>query len=154
MRIRWALTGVLMVGVMLTGCTQSFRDPSGQVTSPATRGPFEIKAGDCLGSLTAGTANQVVLVPCSDPHYWQAYLITSMSPGPYPGQSRISEVGNQVCNSAFPGFVGVAPAKSKYQFTFLYPTQDTWENVDDRAITCVAGKETGGVVGSLKDIKK
>lgn len=154
MRIKWVCVGALIAAVSLTGCAGGYRDPSGQVTAAATRGPFEIKTGDCLDSLTQGTTGQVVLVPCSSPHYWQAYLTTSMSPGSYPGQSRIIEVGNQVCISAFTSFVGIPPTKSKYQFTFLYPNQDTWENVDDRAITCVVGKETGGITTSLKGVKK
>ena len=150
------LVGCALAAVLLTaGCSGGApRNDAGQVTASATADAFEIKVGDCMGSLSDSGSSPVPLVPCNQAHYWEAYASIKMTGDTYPGETAITTQAEKDCGTAFKAFVGVAPSDSDYSLTYYYPSQDSWEKGGDREILCIAGSASGGIKGSLKGVKK
>lgn len=147
--IGWLLAATVL---LTAGCGGSIRDEAGQVTASTTAGAFQLKVGDCTGALS--TTTTVALVPCAQDHYWEAYFSKKLTDASYPGDTKITEDADKSCEAAFTAFVGVSQGKSAYEFTYYYPSEQTWNTGDDREILCFVGLKTGGVKGSLKGRKK
>ena len=83
-----------------------------------------------------------------------AFLLTSLEGTNYPGDVALAEQSEKRCMDAFADFVGIAVKKSKYSYTYLSPTEQTWKSANDRALVCLAGLPNGGVTGSLRGLAK
>lgn len=140
--------------LILTGCTGSVRDPAGEVTASSSVDAFSIKVGDCTGDLGQDQVSAAVLIPCGQPHYWEAYASSQLTGDAYPGVTQVTEAADKACTTAFKAFVGVSTDSSDYSYTYFYPTEQTWTSADDREVLCFVGLEAGGVTGTLKDAKK
>lgn len=149
-----AWVAVVAAAVLLAGCAQPVRDPSGRLTAPTMADAYAIKAGDCVGELGAGSVTKIQLLPCDQLHYWEAFLLTELEGTDYPGDVALAKQSEQRCTQAFADFVGIELKKSKYSFTYLSPTEQTWKSAKDRALVCLAGLPNGGVTGSLRGIGK
>lgn len=149
-----AWVAVVAAAVLLTGCAQPVRDPSGRLTAPTMADAYAIKAGDCVGELGAGSVTKIQLLPCDQQHYWEAFLLTDLDGTDYPGDAVLAKQSEQLCTQGFADFVGIELKKSKYGFTYLSPTEQTWKSAKDRALVCLAGLPNGGVTGSLRGIGK
>jgi len=149
-----AWVAVVAAAVLLAGCAQPVRDPSGRLTAPTMADAYAIKAGDCVGELGAGSVTKIQLLPCDQQHYWEAFLLTNLDGTDYPGDVALAKQSEQLCTQAFADFVGIELKKSKYSFTYLSPTEQTWKSAKDRALVCLAGLPNGGVTGSLRGIGK
>ena len=142
------------VALLLAGCAAPVRDPSGRLTAATTADAYAVKAGDCVGELGAGSVTKLELLPCEQEHYWEAFLLTTLDGTAYPGDLALAEQSEKRCTQAFADFVGVAVKKSKYSYTYLSPTEQTWKSANDRALVCLAGLPNGGVTGSLRGVAK
>ena len=150
---RLAALGALVV-VALVGCTtETPRNSAGQVTAEATTDVFSIKVGDCVDKVGTGTVGELKLVPCSEPHYWEAYASSQVTGDTYPGTSTVQEQADADCGDAFAEFIGIELDKSDYTYTYLHHTSESWAQ-NDREILCLAGAEDGGIKGTLKGAKK
>lgn len=145
-----AIAGLLVFGVSACG---DVRDEAGTVTQSGSAHSLQIKKGDCVGSLEGDQINDVQLVPCGDPHHWEAYAAHNMPDGDFPGSDEIGKVGQKFCDDEYTKFTGISSDKSQYTWTYLSPTEGSWKD-GDREIMCFAGDKAGGIKGSLKDIKK
>lgn len=156
MSARFVVVGLVLAttAVLTVGCGTTVRSPAGQVTASATADPFQVKLGDCTGDLGTGSVNTITFVPCNQEHYWEAYASVEMTEPTYPGDSVAGEEADQLCGDRFIDWVGKSKDDSQYDYTYLYPTQDTWTQAHDREIVCLAGSEEGGVIGSLKGVKR
>jgi len=148
------LLGCVAAAVALAGCSGTVRDGAGQVTASASVDAFSIKVGDCTGDLGQGEVSAAILVPCGEPHYWEAFTSSQLSGDDYPGVTQVTETADKACSDAFKGFVGVSADKSDYTYTYFYPTEQTWTSAGDREVLCFVGLEAGGVTGTLKGVKK
>lgn len=148
-----ALTG-LAIAVALAGCAaEGPRNSAGQVTASAPADSFSLQVGDCTGPLTTGTVEKVTLVPCGEPHSWEVFAATELDGEEFPGAGAVQDAAEEFCQDRFKTFVGVSVGKSDYDLTVLQPTRQTWNSADDRAVTCLAGKDGGTIEGSLKDAR-
>ena len=148
------LCWIAAAGLILAGCSGTVRDPAGQVTASASVDAFSIKVGDCTGDLGQDQVSAATLVPCSQPHSWEAYASSRLGGDEYPGVTQVAEAAEKACTTAFKAFVGVSADKSAYSYTYFYPTEETWTSAGDREVLCFAGLAEGGVTGTLKDVKK
>ncbi|MDQ7993645.1 MAG: septum formation family protein [Propionicimonas sp.] len=139
----------------LAGCASDGpRNSAGQVTESSPADAFSLRVGDCTGPLTTGTIEQVVLVPCAEPHSWEAFAATELTGDDFPGAGSVQDQAEEFCNARFKDFVGVSAGKSDYDLTVLQPTRQTWTSAGDRTVTCLAGKDGGDIEGSLKGAGK
>ena len=152
-RIVVAAAAALALG--LAGCAaEEPRSPSGQVTTSVPTDAFSLQIGDCTGPLTSGTVGELTLIPCAEPHAWEAFAATDLQGDEFPGAGKVQDQSEEFCNDQFKAFIGVSVGKSKYHLTVLQPTKQTWNDAGDRQVTCLAGDGEGKIEGSLRNVAK
>jgi hypothetical protein len=111
--------------------------------------PTGFKVGDCVNF------TNYTVVDCAAAHDGEVYL-SAVYPGDataaYPGAEEVNTYVDQLCTDAYAGYMGVALDNSKYGYTVIYPTADTWK-AGDREVVCAVSKVddsqlTGAVKGS------
>ncbi len=151
-RILAAVLTIVVVGA-LSACGNSARDSEGNVTATASAKSLDITVGDCLGDLANTSIENVQLIPCADAHYWEAYATMDLEGSTIPAESEITTKADEFCVNEFETFVGIAADSSMYAWSYLYPSEETWDT-GDREITCLVGLDSGDVKGSLKGAKQ
>ena len=162
---RWAaIAAIAAAGLALAGCGllhqggDAPRDASGTPTAGNGKASaFSIKVGDCLDDAhVQGETSTAPIVPCSGPHDSEAYARFVLDDGDYPGDDAIQADADDDCSgTAFADFVGIASADSTLQYSYYFPTADSWAR-GDREVICTiyqvddAGK-TVTTTGSLKN---
>jgi len=119
----------------------------------AERDVFELRAGDCFDDPPeAEELEAVSSVPCDDPHDAEVYaeFAATTEGDDYPGESALIAEAERGCFERFEPFAGIAPESTTLAIHFLAPTQQSWENVDDREITCIVADPSGPTTGSLE----
>lgn len=135
-------------------------EPGGEITASAQADPFKIIKGDCIDLLALdgyGDAAEgeefevetVPVVPCAEPHTGEVYSETTLKGDKYPGKKSVDKTFDDWCYDEFEKFVGLSYDESEYGYTGFYPTQDTWEQLDDRTIQCIVSSDEP-VEGTLK----
>lgn len=131
-RLGAALTAVLV----LSGCSVLDRD-GGEAVSVFDAGP-----GDCFLAPAEVTAELTDLarVDCGDPHDQEAYAVVEYTPDEgavgYPGDATLKDFADGACAAEFAPYVGVDYRDSTLFFTYLLPSARSWEQGQDRAVTC------------------
>jgi hypothetical protein len=165
---------VVVCLTMLTGCgafdglmsgDEAPRDePGGEITASAEADAFEILEGDCIDlaaldgydDSAAGDefeVETVPVVPCAEPHTGEVYAELIMDGDKFPGEKAVTKKFEEWCFTEFEKFVGLSYDESVYGYTGLFPTKDTWEQLDDRTLQCVVSSEEP-VTGSLKGVAR
>ncbi|MFE7509277.1 septum formation family protein [Promicromonospora sp. NPDC057488] len=159
---------------MLTGCSvldgimssgEAPRDePGGEITASADADAFDILKGDCIdlaaldgyGETGEGEdfeVESVPVVPCAEEHTGEVYAELIMDDAKYPGDEAMSKKFDEWCYDEFEKFVGVSYDESVYGYTGFYPTQATWDQLNDRSLQCIISSEepfTGSLKGAAK----
>lgn len=156
------LGGLAVGALLLSGCgvvgggggTEPDRDDEGRVTESVTDGDvFAIQVGDCLGSLETGEVSEVSIVPCDEPHDSEAFEAFDLADGEFPGQEAIESEAAQ-CQELFEAFVGTPLNESSLLVNFYSPTEESWEQRDDREILCLVYDPEGQTTGTLEGSEK
>ena len=150
-----AFVGVIAAALALVGCTAGAtpRDTAGQVTAAASVDAFQVKVGDCTGALTEGDLSDLQVIPCAEPHFYEAYGSTQLSGDVYPGESEVTKQANKFCSTEFTSFIGLATKDSGYDMFYLYPVEQSWA-AGDREVLCLVGSDKGKLTGTLKGVEK
>jgi hypothetical protein len=160
------VTTLAAAGLLLSGCSLL-----GQVTGGGTGGTggddttegteddvFSLVIGDCFNDETdAETVSTVDIVECTTPHTWEAFESVQMSEADYPGDSATQDEADSSCYDPFTAYVGVVVDNSIYDYSFYYPTQETWDDpvLQDREILCIGTTKDGSdITGSIKGANK
>ncbi|GAA5153946.1 septum formation family protein [Microbacterium pseudoresistens] len=151
----------LMIAAGLSGCSMLTGggndaprdDESGQVTEGSNIGIFNLKVGDCKMEGDSGLIEDADVVPCDEPHDEEVYYELTMDDGDY-DEDAIDEASYECVGQAYTDFVGVAYEDSTLEVYPITPTQDTWEQMNDRVIQCIISDPSGPTTGSLKGSAK
>ena len=160
----WLAAVVLGVSALfvVAGCSDasqedsSERDQEGNIEEGGDVGVFALQEGDCFTDPPTGDLQQVEAVPCTEPHTNEVYALFDAEGGedaPFPGDAEIQSQAEDKClGDLFTEYVGVEFNASEFGATFIAPTQDTWEELDDREVICVAQSGDGSeLTESVKD---
>ena len=140
------LTTIAFAGLLLSACsgttTETERDDSGEVTERNDDASvFEIKVGDCYNfpddSATSSEVETLSAVPCADPHQAEAYHEIEIDGDEFPGTPAVEEEADAACLAEFETFVGMPYDTSTLEFTYLAPTEASWDQLDDRLVSCL-----------------
>lgn len=154
-----ALVGIL--AVTLSGCSviesifpaQAERDAdTNEVQSAGEADVFTMAIGDCLNDQDADEVESVPAVPCSEPHDFETYYAFDLVGDEYLGEEEILAQADQGCYDAFPAFVGISYEESVLDFSYFYPTEESWASAD-REIMCIiydATPNTGTLAGAAR----
>lgn len=123
----------------------------------------EVRVGQCLDDLPEVDQRRyaVLVVPCDDPHVYEVYdqqefySEESTAPGTeFPGDVVVFNGAETQCIVEFESFIGVPWEASEYDVQVWWPTESSWTEDDDRAVTCAVFRINGGLsTGTARDSK-
>lgn len=152
------IAGAVVAGVAVFAGVGAFqddtvRDSTGAIVESGGLGAFVIESGDCLNIPDGDLVQSVEGLPCSQAHDTEVYGIFDMVQNIWPGASVIENAAFDGCLTRFHPFVGLAYEYSELEMFWLEPTEESWNEIDDREITCMVvsldgTKLTGSMRGS------
>lgn len=120
----------------------------------AGKSAFELQVGDCFDDPSSfEEVTDVPEVECAEPHDNEVYANADMPDGTWPGQTAVEAWADDACLAEFEDYVGATYEESSLLFGWLAPTEASWNEVDDRTVTCIVydldlEKLTGSVQGT------
>ncbi|MCI0678240.1 MAG: septum formation family protein [Actinobacteria bacterium] len=120
---RWVVAGILV----LAACAQ------GNV--------FTLEPGTCFDDVDAffeedsEGVSDVPTVDCEDPHDNEVYATFDVADGEFPGVDALVAEADERCLDVFEDYVGASYADSRFVYSYLLPTEDSWGQ-GDREIVC------------------
>ncbi len=153
--------GALLVA--LTGCSvlqslvepEPVRDETGEVVEGGQGDAFTLSVGDCLSEAASeGEVTAVPIVPCSEPHDAEIYHDFQLEGTEYPGDEEITRLADEGCIGAFEDFVGLPYDASTLEVTYYTPTENSWNEVDDRLVSCLIVDPAGQTTDSLEGAER
>jgi hypothetical protein len=155
-----AISTVAVATVALSGCsilTQATKGMSDAVgPGPGTtQHVFSLTVGDCEAAAPAeGEVSETTVLDCAEPHQGEIYAASYLPEGEFPGDAPIEAQAENDCSTEFELFVGAYVADSMYNFSWYYPTEESWVD-GDREILCIAYNPDGeDIIGSLEGVAK
>lgn len=155
---RRGVVGVALLALMAsTGCSLlptpgPERDAQGAVTAEAETDAFSIAVGDCIDDPGLTDVSDITVLPCAEPHTFEAFASSTMPDGDYPGEAAANTAAGEFCAGEFTAFVGVEYDASVLELLYFYPVEDSWNTAEDREILCfVAEAGETPVTGSLEN---
>lgn len=135
---------------LLGGADEPERDESGDVTEASDADAFSIRVGDCLETMDWGAEgfSTVPVIPCAEEHESEIYAAVDLPDGDYPGDDSVATQADDYCYSEFEGFVGVAWEDSDFDYGYLSPSPESWEQ-GDREVLCMIMDPAGLTTGTL-----
>ena len=125
--------------------------PSPEPTpEPVYQALQEVEVGDCYISIDDaddGATLAVQLVDCSEPHTSEAFLVEQLEGGagaPFPGLKEIERQVYDLCDPAFETYVGIPYDRSRLEYIYFGPDEESWAS-RDRIAMCVI--EEKGQIG-------
>lgn len=137
---------VVALTVFATACsssstTDAVRDESGEIVASDEVGVFRLQTGDCV-VLPAEEADEVESlegVPCSDPHDGEVLGMHLMTDVTFPGDDAVIAEAEVECLAMFDAVTGLDfVTDPDWNLNSLFPTEDSWDRLDDREIVCLA----------------
>jgi hypothetical protein len=114
---------------------------------------FSLEEGDCFGDFSGGTVSDVDKVDCDEPHQNEVYAVfDSESDGDFPGEGDLSDEAEEEClGDRFEDYVGLSYDQSRYFASPIVPSEESWEESDDREIVCYLHEQDGSDIdGSVE----
>lgn len=125
---------------------------------------FSLKVGDCYNQQDYNSEvmieiSDVDLVNCEEPHELEVFAVFDLPESNWKGDDATYDLAGEGCMNRFEPFVGVAFELSTLWFEFIYPTVESWNDLDDRIVQCSIfatddKEEIMMVTGSLKGSKR
>lgn len=105
----------------------------------ASTSVLSLEVGDCLRSsdFAGEEVSDIPRVSCSDPHDAEVFAATELPEGDYPGITAVRAAAEDFCLPAFEPFAGITYLDSELNVYPLFPTEDSWNTLDDREILCI-----------------
>ena len=120
---------------------------------------FDLETGDCFGAAAGEVEGEevetVTVVDCDSPHVFEVFGVFDHEADddePYPGDDGLLEYADGECQPLFEDYVGIDYQSSIYWITSVTPSQETWDDGDDREIVCALklGEEAEETTGSAE----
>ncbi|SED50974.1 septum formation family protein [Ruania alba] len=122
-----AAVGVVGVAVSMSACSLL----GGQVATA--------EVGECtqIADLQSDEITEIPTVDCSEEHDAQFFHKFDLPDGDFPGNDGVQTAAEEGCMSEFENFVGTPYQESALFGNFIAPTQETWDQANDREVLCI-----------------
>ena len=146
---------IAVAGFLYSYFQQADRDAGGNLISDGNIDAFSMQVGDCFNDdpnldMTAEVFG-VDGIPCNEPHDNEVYAIFNTTLTEFPGDDQIGILAEDECIARFEAFVGRDYMSSQLDVLPIYPTRESWEQVNDREIICaVYDLDLAKLVGSMR----
>lgn len=95
--------------------------------------------GDCVNiDDLSGAVSEIPTVGCDESHDGQVVGKFDMEDGDWPGDDAVSAAATEQCVPLFNDFVGTTYEESSLYLNYVGPSEQTWNNADDREVLCFA----------------
>lgn len=140
----------------LSGCGALMSAASGAGGSDDV---MNLSVGDCFTeaemntAMSGGEVSEVPVVDCAESHDSEIFFSHQITGDAYPGDEAVGVEAEEVCyGDNFTNFIGVSYAESEIYAAYLTPTQESWDQADDREVLCYVTTSTTGetVTGTLE----
>lgn len=130
-----AMLAVLSLGGVLGACSKDVA-------------ANDLEVGDCSNEDLSGAVGEVDTVDCSEEHTAEVVGVYDIEGDDFPGTSDIQAQAQERCTQEAQDYVGSGTVPSDASLTFLVPTEETWNEADDRTVICLllSGSPTTGSV--------
>lgn len=138
--IGWLLVGVLVFGGAIAGLVfNASRSSTGEINRSGDMTANDLRVGDCfdLKVPDAEEISDVTAHPCTEAHEYEVFYVGAMLDGDYPGDDALTNFVVENCGPAFDAYIGRAYTASQLDFSWLYPTSESWGE-GDRSVQCAA----------------
>ena len=115
---------------------------------------FNLERGDCF-SASGDQVATVTVVTCEDTHIYEVFAVFDHQADAgeaYPGDDAILDYADAGCQPLFEDYVAIDYQTSIYWITSVTPSNETWDEGDDREIVCALklGEEGTETTGSAE----
>lgn len=121
--------------------------------SACSTGVMDLEVGDCFDASALEGADEVSTVDtvdCSEEHTGEVFgSLEHAESETAPALQDLFDEADEHCYYEFQSFVGVPYEESAHEYYVVSPTQESWENADDRTSLCLLVSEP--VSGSLEN---
>jgi hypothetical protein len=98
-----------------------------------------LEAGDCVEDEATLTSSEADAIDCDEDHVFEVMGKFDVDDGDFPGADELSAQGEDRCKGdIFEDYIGVPYVESEFEASSITPTEETWNEADDRTIICVA----------------
>jgi hypothetical protein len=159
-RKRLVIAGVVVVLLVIGGLVarslgggpaDAERNGSGAIVDAGDLSAFSFRPGDCWDDPPLDqVVDSVAAVPCTQPHDAEVYAVFDLDLPEYPGDDEVGTAAESGCIGRFAEFTGVEYAASRLEVVYLNPTQESWDEEDDRSVVCSVSDPEGPATGSLR----
>ena len=118
---------VLLLG--LSACSQDPEVPTAEV-------------GDCIESVGV-VVDELPTVDCDEPHEVQVVGLYEHDGDDFPGDEAIAQEAFDECLELFENFVGAPFEETSLSVLPITPTEESWNEADDRESICVTSRDDG-----------
>ncbi|QCB92570.1 septum formation family protein [Cellulomonas shaoxiangyii] len=145
---------LLAAAAALAGCSETpppapRAEPGGEVTASAQADVFTLQIGDCLNYMQDEGSTEITslpTVPCDEPHDSEIYAETTITEDQLP---TVEEIAEAYCLEQFTTFIGKSFEESSLYYSYLVPTELSFEQGDD-VVQCLVVQQEGGLTASLE----
>jgi len=141
---RLPIGGIVVVAVVIAVAIGGFlfsagRSSTGEIDRAGDLSANDLRVGDCfdLKEPDAEEVGDVAAHPCTEAHEYEVFHVGLLAEGPYPGQDALTKFVIDNCEPTFGAYIGTAYVDSQLDFSWLYPSDDSWEE-GDRSVQCAA----------------
>jgi hypothetical protein len=137
MRVRrWVIVGALiLLGLGMTACG---KEVAGN----------DLAVGDCTSSDIQST--DIETVGCDEDHTYEVFAVFDVDGDDFPGASELSAEAESCNAERFEEYVGTPYAESAIYTQTFVPTEETWNEANDRTILCYLFEPEDAEAGNLE----
>lgn len=142
---------VVVAGVALTGCSaiKDVVDVATPIVDAVGEEDTWITVGDCFDETSGDVVADIPTIDCALPHDYEVYASIDLDKAVWPGDDEIFALADEACYAPFTTWVGVPFDDSSLDYTYYVPTEDGWNDYDDREVSCIVFDPAGKVTGTL-----
>ncbi|HEY7451922.1 MAG TPA: septum formation family protein [Candidatus Limnocylindria bacterium] len=111
---------------------------------------FELEVGLCFDDpAESAQVFEVMSLDCGVAHDNEVYYLFDHDGSTFPGDAAMAASADDGCEGAFEAYVGIPYLESALYYTYLIPTQESWDD-GDREIVCVIYEPGEKLTGSME----
>ncbi|CAN5362809.1 hypothetical protein BH23ACT9_BH23ACT9_16440 [soil metagenome] len=114
--------------------------------------------GECVNLPETSQIADYETVDCDEVHDAETFALPQHPGGPddaFPGAPEIEAFADERCDGAFEPYVGTPYASSELFYTALIPSEQSWDDAEDREVVCLlVGAPAGGGFEQLQGSKQ
>jgi hypothetical protein len=123
-------------------------------TSEVAFVPIDLAIGTCFddppNDVDRVTPDDIPVVECASPHANEVFHSYDIGGQEFPGDASIHIQADSLCYDAFEGYVGITYESSVYDFSWYFPTAESW-SIGGTSIICFAyNTDLTSVTGSVE----